>query len=116
MVRELQKTRRVVSIDTRQRDAMSLIRRLVETDTSRINFSAHALERMDERGIVARDVYRTLQIGEPYGGVERGKNEEEIKLTISFQPRGMREIAVVTVSVIEGERVLVKTVMWRDEK
>lgn len=106
----------VLPFDPRQRDAMEMIRRVSKMDTSRVKLSRHALEQMEQRNIVARDVYRALQMGDPIGPLKFGNNEGELKLTVTFQPRGMRNIGVVTLVVTEKERVFVKTVMWMDEQ
>lgn len=110
------KTSPIVPFDNRQRDAMALVRRVAESDTSKVKFSRHALEQMQRRNIVARDVYRTLTIGDPIGPLIEGKRKGELKLVVTFRPRGMREFAVVTIVVTEKEQVFVKTVMWRDEQ
>ncbi|WP_339796060.1 DUF4258 domain-containing protein [uncultured Hyphomonas sp.] len=106
----------VVPFDNRQRDAMEAVRRVVQTDSSKINLSGHAREQMELRNIVVRDVLRALEFGDPIGLLRFGKKEGEIKLKVTFRPRGMREIAVVTLVVTEKDWVFVKTVMWRDEQ
>lgn len=95
---------------------MAVARRLAKDDSSKVKLSEHALSQMADRNIVARDVYRALQFGDPVGNPEEGKKEGEIKLIVTFKPRGMRELAVVTLVVTASERVFVKTVMWKDER
>ncbi len=95
---------------------MDVVRNLAENDTSRIKFSYHAKEQMEERGIVVRDVYRALRLGGPTGPLKFGDREGEVKLIVTFQPRGLRNMGVVSIVVTETKKVFVKTVMWMDEQ
>lgn len=106
----------VVPFDNRQRDAMAAVRRLVVSDSRKIKLSSHARTQMQQRNIVVRDVYRALECGDPSGPLEFGNKEGEIKLIVTFKPRGMRELAVVTIVMTADEKVFVKTVMWKDER
>jgi hypothetical protein len=106
-----------MSPDPRQRAALDVLRRIAQGDgdAHQIRFSRHALDRMEQRGIVIRDVLRVLRIGDPVNAFEVGSGEGEVKLNVAFRPKGMREIVVVTLVVTSTEKVFVKTVMWRDE-
>ena len=102
--------------DNRQRDAMDVVRRLVKADSSKVKLSQHARDQMIDRNIVARDIYRALEFGDPVGPLELGKTRGEVKLIVTFKPRGMRELGIVTIVVTATEKVFVKTVMWKDER
>lgn len=98
------------------RECMELARWVAKEDPSCIWLGPHAKKQMQKRGLVFRDIERTLRVGDPIGRPKRGKNAGEVKLEIAFKPKGSREIVVVTIVVKERKTVFVKTVMWKDER
>ena len=73
---------------------------------------SHAKDRMLERDITKRDVYRVLQQGDIEGNpqeTERG----EWKCKLTLQLRGRRVAGVVTV-IMTNRKLFIKTVEWED--
>jgi len=68
-----------------------LIRRLA-ADTANISWSAHALDRMSERGITDKMVVEVLRHGLVKGAVEGGKRAGEWKAKMVWPIRGRREV------------------------
>lgn len=87
--------------------------RSLATDTRRIGFSTHALDRMDERGITTIDVIRVLQCGEIIGEIEPGRRPGEWKCKVVERRRRAREIGIATI-IFREERLFVKTAEWED--
>jgi Domain of unknown function (DUF4258) len=96
----------------RPHQAEKLIRQLA-ANTSNIRWSAHALERMPERGIPDVVAVEVLRTGFVKGEVEPGSNPGEWKAKMSKEVKGRREVGVVTI-IVRSERLFVKTVEWED--
>lgn len=96
----------------RPQQLLATIRSLART-TEKINWSLHALERMDERSISTEDALRVLRIGDLCGDITAGKSVGEWKCKIVERRRGARDIGVVTL-VIREQRLLVLTAEWED--
>jgi hypothetical protein len=80
--------------------------------SANVILGTHAKERMAERDISKRDVYRVLLQGDLDGApelTERG----EWKCKLTHQLRGRRVAGVVTVILLDG-RLFIKTVEWED--
>lgn len=104
--------RPVVEFKPRVSDLEATIRKIAAGPDSP-SISAHAWERMEERGITTLDILRVLRVGSIKGGLEAGKNAGEWKCKVVAKTKGSREIGVVTV-VINRARLFVKTVEWED--
>jgi hypothetical protein len=98
--------------------ARRIIREIAQ-DTSRIDWSFHAQERMEEREITDADVLAILRQGDIAAAPqlnERGEWECEVVHRL----RGARDAGVVTIMMTgptlfdEDVRLLIKTVMWKD--
>lgn len=92
--------------------AESIIRERAQV-TAKVVIAEHAFERIDERSIVAEDVYWILQTGFAEGQpVYEGDGEWKV-IMVRRMP-GCREAGVVTLIVSTDEEVFVKTVEWMD--
>lgn len=104
--------RKPVAFQPRPETIRDLIRRLA-ADTSNISWGAHALERMDERGITDRVAIEALRYGDLRGNIEAGNSPGEWKAKMVRQVKGRREVGVIVVTV-RNARLFVKTVEWED--
>ncbi|WP_298259896.1 DUF4258 domain-containing protein [Bradyrhizobium sp.] len=102
----------VVSLVPRAETVGELVRKLA-ADTTKIKWSAHAFERMSERGITDKTALEVMRKGSPKGKVEAGRERGEWKIKMAYRPNGRREVGVVVITV-RTERLLVKTVEWED--
>ena len=93
--------------------AVRLVRQRAETSANVI-VTDHAAGRMVERGITLDDVMTVLCRGNVY--VAPYVNERrEWQAEVERRMPGGRDAAVITV-IPQGEYLIVKTVMWRDER
>lgn len=91
---------------------LALIRKLAKE--RRIGYLDHSEERIAERGFDVFDVRRTLERGQIDGRIEAGKKEGEWKVKLVETPEGAsRKMGVVTI-VVKDQRLLIKTVEWKD--
>ena len=86
--------------------------RALAARTDDIDWSNHALERMEEREIFDVDVVRTMRGGEIAGEPEPARLGEW-KCKFVRQVRGGRSVGVVVI-ILQNNRLLVKTVEWED--
>jgi hypothetical protein len=84
--------------------------RAKNTDNVIIGF--HAFDRVEERSIVAEDIYWILRTGTAEGPPVL--KDGEWKVIMVRRMPGTREAGVVTLIVEENEEVFVKTVEWMD--
>lgn len=97
------------SLNTRQ--AERLIAQLAE-DSSRILYTNHAEERMEERDVSMQDIERILKNGfcaEP--PVRDNKGQWKCKLIRHHS--GNRDVGVVTI-ILKRQELLIITVEWED--
>jgi hypothetical protein len=94
-------------------DAIRDLVRHIATDTSKIAWSTHALERMRERDITDAVALEVLRRGQPKGEIEPGNNPGEWKVKMVRAIKGRREVGVVVLT-IHDRRLLVKTAEWED--
>ncbi|MBM3570192.1 MAG: DUF4258 domain-containing protein [Alphaproteobacteria bacterium] len=88
--------------------------RTLAADSANIDWSIHAFERMDERGITVQDALRALRQGMLSGQPEPlPRNEWKCKMVRRTQ--GNRDVGVVTI-MLASDRLFVKTVEWEDLK
>jgi hypothetical protein len=105
--------KKVLEFKLRAKDALKRIRDRA-SDSGNIIWGSHALERMEERGIVTQDVLRILRQGQIEGDLEatgRGNGEWKCKMTLRI--RGARTAGVIVV-MLGGGKLFVKTVEWED--
>lgn len=86
--------------------------RAAAEDSANVILTDHATERMEERGIAAPEVFRILRTGTVHVQPIR-LNDTDWKAEIEQRMPGGRDAVVVTV-VRHGDRLVIKTVMWRD--
>jgi Domain of unknown function (DUF4258) len=90
----------------------AIIRKLVVK--GHISYTAHAQERMEERGFDRFDVKSVLLNGRIAGPIEAGANDGEWQAKIVDGLEGTtREMGVVTI-VVRDQRLLIKTTEWED--
>ena len=83
-------------------------------DSGNVIVTDHAQERMDERSITLNDVLTIMRRGSVY--VMSFRNEQnDWQAEIERRMPGGRDAAVVTV-IPAGDRLIIRTVMWRDER
>ncbi len=87
--------------------------RAIAADTSRVSWSSHARERMEERDIPIRVALSVLREGHISGPVEAGLNPGEWKAKIVRNVKGRRDVGVA-VLIVRNDRLFVKTVEWED--
>jgi Domain of unknown function (DUF4258) len=91
----------------------------IAQDTSRIDWSVHAQERMEEREITDADVLAILRQGDIAAAPQRNERGEW-ECEVVHRLRGARDAGVVTIIMTDptlfGEhaRLFIKTVMWKD--
>ncbi|MBM3555474.1 MAG: DUF4258 domain-containing protein [Alphaproteobacteria bacterium] len=86
--------------------------RTLAGDTANIDWSLHALDRMEERGILDVDALRVLRQGSISSmPTKTGTGEWKCKMTKML--RGQREVGVVTI-VLRTDRLFIVTVEWED--
>lgn len=83
-------------------------------DTSKVVFSTHAFERVDDRTITIIDAYRILRSGFVEEPLQKNINGDWEARVTKRMP-GSREAAVVTIVFREEDKLFIKTVMWVDE-
>jgi Domain of unknown function (DUF4258) len=103
---------RVVRLPPRPEVLRDLVHRLA-SDTAKIKWSRHALERMTERSITDQMTIEVLRFGSLKGDVVPGDNPDELIVKMVRQIKGHREVGVVVVTV-KSLHLLVKTVEWED--
>ncbi len=94
-------------------ELMATIRRIA-TDSGRVGFGDHSIDRMEERGITRLDVLRVLRGGDVRGDIEPGRSKGEWKCKVVMNIKGNRDVGVATV-VVDGRRIFVKTAEWEDK-
>ena len=87
--------------------------RFLATQSDRIDWTDHAWDRMDERGITDMDALRALRNGDIVGSILAGRRRGEWQCKVCFPLRERREIGVAVV-VVESDRMVIKTVEWED--
>ncbi len=83
-------------------------------DSANIDWSRHALERMDERGFLDIQVLRALRTGS-ISGDPTPTNDGGWKCKMIKPITGGRDVGVVTIILVNG-RLFIKTVEWEDLK
>lgn len=94
------------------------LRQIAARDDGSVRFSHHAETRLLERGYNDRDVILGFRIGDIQGPILPGDKSGEWQCEVVFpgtEERGSRSIGVVTI-VQRGNRLFVKTVMWKDRR
>jgi len=83
-------------------------------DSANVALTLHALERMEERGIIAAQVYEILRKGSVHRPPVR-LEDGDWKAEMERRMPGGRDAVAVTV-IRRGRRLIVVTVMWRDTR
>lgn len=91
-----------------------LVRRLA-IDSANVQWSDHALERMEERDIRDHVVLDVLRKGELKGELRPGRSPGEWTLKMVLPVKGRREVGVVVVTM-RANKLRVKTAEWEDLK
>lgn len=94
-------------------DQLTAIIQSIADHSECVDFTDHAFERMDERDISTRDVFRIFRRGTIAGEIEPGKRADEWRCKVIYRLKGNRDAGVVTV-VCSQQRLLVITVEWED--
>lgn len=85
--------------------------RALALDTGSIILTDHAQERMEQRGIVMRDLLRILRTGYvDEAPVELREGDWQCKMT---QQIGGREAGAVTI-IVQAQQLVIRTVEWED--
>jgi hypothetical protein len=84
------------------------------TSSGNVILTYHAQERMEERGINLDDVLTILRKGSVYAA-PRKNDLGDWQAEMERRMPGGRDVVAVTVIPL-GDRLVVKTVMWRDER
>jgi uncharacterized protein DUF4258 len=96
-------------------DALERNIKAIAKNSDQIDWSLHAFDQMEDRGISTDDVLEVLRTGSVKGGVEAGKNPGEWKLKMVKVLVGRRDCGVVTI-VKRNNRLWIKTAEWEDWK
>ena len=86
---------------------------MLADESACVVLTTHALERMDERGILDVDVFRILRKGRLKGVIKPGNQSGDWVCTMADVIKGAREAGVVT-AVVCNQRLVVITVEWED--
>ena len=93
----------------------SRIRFIAQSDTSRIIWTDHAKQRMEERDISLRMALSILRLGECVGSIRKGRDgPSEWKVRVVAQPKGHDPIGVAVAINDEG-RMVIATVLWEND-
>jgi hypothetical protein len=84
----------------------------IAADSKNIDWSRHAIERMEERDIIDAEVLRILRRGSIKGEPERARLAEW-KCKMVLRMTGGRDAGVVTI-IMKNDRLFVVTVEWED--
>lgn len=85
--------------------------RALALDTESIILTDHAQQRMEQRGIVMRDLLRILRTGYvDEAPVELRAGDWQCKMT---QKIGGREAGAVTI-IVQAQQLVIRTVEWED--
>jgi len=98
--------------------ATEQIRAMAQSEDLDIAWVKHALERLEERGLIAGDVHYVLRHGFVYEVPQAGKVEGYFKYRMEAQTpnSGGRAVGVVVIPDKDGNCSLkIVTVMWVDE-
>ncbi len=101
----------------KSRDLIDQIR-LIAAESRHVFFGPHAQAQLAKRRLTDRDALRGFRIGDIVGDVVLGNNSDEWKCEIVFpsdEDTESRDIGVITI-VQDGERLFIKTVMWKDRR
>lgn len=104
--------KRVVQFAPRPHEFQTRVREMAQ-NTSKVFWSAHARERMDERDIPIRIALSVIREGIIMGPIEPGRSAGEWKAKITKNVPGRRDVGVV-VLLIRDDHIRVKTVEWED--
>ncbi|WP_019644532.1 DUF4258 domain-containing protein [Novispirillum itersonii] len=95
----------------RASDAERIVRERSEK-TENVKLSEHAFDRIEERSIIADDVYDILRTGFIDG--EPRADEDAWTVVMTKRMPGTRRAGVVTLIMQQDAAVFVKTVEWMD--
>lgn len=87
--------------------------RWIAAETGRVDWTCHALDQMEARGICDTDVLKVLRNGEVRGNIRPGEESGEWKAKVVHRVKGAREVGIVTV-VCGKERLIIVTAEWED--
>jgi Domain of unknown function (DUF4258) len=82
-------------------------------DSANVVITTHAFDRVEQRSIVAADVYRILRTGHT-DGIPQKAGEGEWKVVMVKRMPGTRLAGVVTAIASDDDQVVVVTVEWMD--
>lgn len=95
----------------RAQDAERIVRERSK-DTANVKLSLHAFDRIDQRSILADDVYDILRTGFIDG--DPRADEDAWVVVMTKRMPGTRQAGVVTLIMQDDATVFVKTVEWMD--
>jgi len=96
------------------KEATKTIRQIVRSENLELYLTRHAKERLEERGLIIRDILYVLKYGE-VDGVPQDASRGYFKYRMASQsPNSQRKIAVVVIPDTDALKII--TVMWVGEK
>jgi hypothetical protein len=88
--------------------------RQLAADSGNVIFTDHAADRMVERGIDDKDVFRILETGlVDIHSIDPAKEPGDWKCKVTQRMKGSREVGVITV-VSSGDKLIIITTEWED--
>jgi Domain of unknown function (DUF4258) len=95
-------------------DELQRRKRKLAANSGNVIITDHAADRMTERGIDDKDVYRVLDTGlVDIQSIKPGKDAGHWKCKVTQRIKGSREVGVITV-VSSGDKLIIITTEWED--
>lgn len=96
--------------------ATELIRKLAKNKKFSVQLTAHAKERMEERGLIMGDILHVLKNGFVYNDAKPATRDGFFKYEIENKSPNSdnREVRVVVIPSTKSVKARIVTVMWAD--
>lgn len=105
--------RRLINWERLRSDEAERIIKERAADSDKVDISLHAYDRVEERSILAADVFVILRQGMIEGAARKNEFGDWEATMVKRMP-GRREAGVVTIIFQDEDRIFVKTVQWMD--
>ena len=99
-------------------EATYTIREIAQNPSHTLLFTAHSDERLDERGIIMRDILMVLKYGFVHEPPKKATREGfwKCKIVGTSSNSGNRQLAIVAIPDKARKMLKLVTILWIDEK